>query len=88
MVRQELSDLGPQRRIQALVGGIAILRLAPDGHGTIHTQGGQHKLLEVRSFILAIAVGHLKREVLCLGKLRVTPDTARGRIKVNLRERL
>jgi hypothetical protein len=40
-------------------------------------------LLEVRPFVLALALGHLQGEVLRLGKVIVTPDTAGGRIKVH-----
>src|SRR4029450_14018921 len=35
-------------------------------------------------FVLAIAIGHLKGEVLRLGKLIVTPDAAGGGIKVHI----
>src|SRR5919108_3577502 len=63
---------------------MADLGLAPDRHGAIHAEGGQDELLEVRPFVLAIAISHLKGEVLRLGKLIVTPDTAGGRIKVHI----
>jgi hypothetical protein len=54
---------------------MAIFALAPHRHGTISAEGGQHKLLEIRPFILAIAIGHLEREVLLLSKLLLAPDT-------------
>jgi hypothetical protein len=70
--------------MEGFVRGLAIVALAPDGHGAIHAERGQHKLLEVRPFVLAIAIGHLEGEVLRLGKLIVAPDTARGGIKVHI----
>ena len=42
------------------------------------------KLLEVRPFILAIAIGHLEGEVLRFGELIRAPDTAGGGIKVHI----
>src|SRR6185503_7320818 len=63
---------------------IAVLGLAPDRHGAIHAEGGQDAVLEVRPFVLAIAIGHLQGEVLRLGKVIVTPDTAGGGIKVHI----
>src|SRR5262245_35112589 len=84
MAREELSDRGEQGRIEALVGGSASVDLAPDGHGTIDAEGRQHKRLEVGPFSLAIAIGDLEREVLCLGKLILAPDTAGGGITVHL----
>src|SRR5215813_2900130 len=59
-----------------------ILGLAPNRYSAIDAQRGQHKLLEIRPLILAIAISHLEGEVLRLGKLVIAPDTARGRIKV------
>jgi hypothetical protein len=41
-------------------------------------------LLEVWPLILAIAIGHLKGEVLGLGKLIRTPDAAGGGIKMHI----
>src|SRR5215813_1506412 len=61
-----------------------ILGLAPNRDSAIDAQRGQHKLLEIRPLVLAIALGHLEGEVLRLGKLILTPDTARGGIKVHI----
>src|SRR5262245_8907540 len=84
MARQELCDLSSQRRIEGLVGGIAIVELAPYRYRTIDAQRRKDELLEVWPFIFAIALGYLPGEVLRLGKLIVTPDTAGGRLKVHL----
>src|SRR5215510_1780877 len=84
MAREELSDLGEERRIEGLVRGIAIRGLPPNRHGTIDAQSGKDKLFQVGALILAIAIGHLERQVLRLGKLVLTPDTARRRSKVHL----
>jgi hypothetical protein len=79
-----LRDLRQQRRIEGLIRCIAILGLAPNWHGTVHAQGGEDELLEVRPLILAITIGHLEGEVLRFGKLIVAPDTAGGGIKVHV----
>src|SRR5262245_49930556 len=63
---------------------MASLGLAPDGHGTIHAEGGQHKRLAGWPLICAIAIGHLERKGLRLGKLILTPDTTKGGINVHL----
>ena len=84
IARQELGDLRQQRRIEGLVRRIPILGLAPNRYRTLHAQGGEDELLQVRSLILAIAIGHLEGEVLLLGKLVIAPDTAGGRSKVHI----
>src|SRR5215831_19108867 len=61
-----------------------ILVLAPNRYSAIDAQSGQHKLLEIRPLVLAIAIGHLVGEVLRFGKLILAPDTAGGRIKVHI----
>src|SRR5215470_3518031 len=58
--------------------------LAPNRYRTIHAQRGKDELLKVRPFIFAIAIGHLKGQLLRLSKLVIAPDTARGRIKVHI----
>ena len=67
---QELGDLGSQRHLEALVGRMAIFGLAPNRHRTIHTEGREHKLLQVRALILAIARGHPEGKVLLLSTAR------------------
>jgi hypothetical protein len=57
--------------MEACVCSIAVLGLAPERHGAIHAEGGQDAWLEVRPFVLAIALGHLQGEVLRLGQLVV-----------------
>src|SRR5262249_24315248 len=84
ILREELRDLRQQRRIESLIRRIPILGLAPDRYGAIDAEHGQHKLLEVRPLILAIAIGHLEGEVRRLGKLIVAPDTVRSGIKVHI----
>jgi hypothetical protein len=84
ILREEVGNLRQQRRIEGLVRRIAVFRLAPNRHGTVHAQGREDELLEVRSLILAIAIGYLEGQGLCLGKLIVAPDTARGGIKVHI----
>src|SRR5262245_3261726 len=61
-----------------------ILGLAPNRHRALHAQGGEDELLEVRPLILALTISHLEGEVLRLGKLILTPDTAGGGIKVHI----
>src|SRR5215470_17859101 len=84
ILREELGELRQEGRIEGLVRRIAILGLAPNRYRTVYAQGGEDALLEVRSLILAIAIGHLKGQVLGLGKLVLAPDTARGRIKMDV----
>jgi len=50
----------------------------------VHAQGGEHKLFEVGPAILAIAMGHSAGDILLLGKLVLAPDTAGGRVKVDI----
>src|SRR5919106_5657116 len=57
LVRQDVGDLGPERGLEGLFRGMAILRLAPTGNGTIHTPHGPHEWLEVWTLILAIPMG-------------------------------
>src|SRR5919109_1639278 len=73
--------------MEGLIGGIAIVELAPDRYRTIHAQRGQDEVLEVGPCIFAIAIGHLQGEVLGLGKLVIAPDTVGGRIKVDIAAR-
>src|SRR5215471_16741942 len=79
ILREELGELRQEGRIEGLVRRIAILGRAPNRYRTVYAQGGEDALLEVRSLILAIAIGHLKGQVLGLAKLVLAPDTARGR---------
>jgi hypothetical protein len=81
MGREELRDLGYQRRLEGRVGGMAIVELAPHGHGAIDAEGGQDQRLAVGPFLLAGALGDLEGEGLRLGKLIRAPDTAGGGVK-------
>ena len=69
ITRSALRDLRQQRRIEGLIRRIAIRGLAPNWYGTVHAQGGEDALLEVRPLILALAIGHLEGEVLRFSKL-------------------
>jgi len=58
-----------------------ILGLAPHRYSALDAQRGQHKRLELRPLVRARARGDLAGEVLRLGKLLITPDSARGGIQ-------
>jgi len=69
---------------------MAIVRFAPEGYGTIHTQGREDELLQIRPLGLAIAMrnrqGHrLLRLVLRVRRRPILPiDADRRRIKVHV----
>src|SRR5215475_11502183 len=66
---------------------MALIELAPDRYRTIHAERGKDAWLEVWPFIFAIAIGHLKRQVLRFSILIIAPDAARGGIKVHIAAR-
>ena len=57
MAGEELRTLGSQGRIEVCVRGMAVRGLAPERHRAIHAEGGEAALVEVRPFVLAIALG-------------------------------
>src|SRR5262244_2925169 len=67
--------------MEAFVGGLAVLGRAPDRPGALHAEGGQDAWLEVRPFVLALAISPLQGEGLRLGTVLVAPDTTGGRSK-------
>jgi len=82
MAREELSDLGEERRMEGLIRGMAILGLPPQRYGTLDAKRGKDKLWQVGALLLALALGHRDRQGRCRGTLGRPPDPARRRLKV------
>ena len=73
--------------VDGFIRGIAILRFAPEGDGTIDAQSREDELLQIRPLILAIALGDPKGSHRLLGLLwrPIIPIDADGRrIKVHV----
>src|SRR5215468_11942260 len=68
--------------MEGLVGGLAIIELAPDRYRPLHAERGKEALLEVWPFSFALALGHRQRQGLPFSLLISAPDAARGGIKV------
>ena len=60
MLRQNRGDVRQESVVHGFICGIAIVRFAPEGYGTIHTEGRADTLLQVGPLVLAIAISEPK----------------------------
>ena len=57
MLRQERGDARQAGGMHGFLCGMALMRCAPEGYGTIHTQGREDTRLQVGPLVLALAIG-------------------------------